>query len=397
MAAILAGHTARHRGVLGFRSDAGIGFMHAPADPNSDGWISFRQSSDGRYELIDADRFVLPRDLKSGDRGIDPCAIGYFPPHVKSVLGAGDLGALETPEAFSKPTEFDEVLLLLTQPTPPAALAAKGKFDTDLKRLRKLEEEMARNTCQWKEAFGTKSPADEEKDRNLLADYMAAHYAEVLFLKAKHGDPIAAERLLSLVMLLIKKLDELGKSSPATVEALQKWNIRWPRLVGNHPFYRTQADPPQKLGSGYPFKINSGNRWNPESPITKVAVHLILYVTRLQSAAKRFMDGNANKVVKFEQSLCNLLPLGDLQDNAPAWWEEAWLHFTARYPHPEDDWLFRQWVQGETHKKSPGRIRERIRSKLRDAFLSVSGYSKFNLRNSDDESPNKAGKPRCLK
>jgi|GEM_PF-5616598 len=395
MAAILAGRTARHRGVLGFRSDAGIGFMHAPADPNSDGWISFRQSPDGLYELIDADRFVLPRDMKSGDRAIDPCAIGYFPPHVKPEMGAGDLGALATPEAFSKPA-LPEAFLLLSE-SNPGLLAAKGKFDTDLKRLRKLEEEMAKNACQWKEAFGIKSEADKEKDRNLVADYMAAHYADVLFQKAKRGDPIAAERFLSLVMLLIKKLDELGKSSPSTAKALQKWNIRWPRLVSNHPFYRTQADPPQRLGSGYPFEIDSSTRWNPESPITRVAVHLILYVTRLQSAAKRFMAGNANKVVKFEQSLCNLLPLGDLQDNAPAWWEEAWLHFTARYPHPEDDWLFRQWVQGETHKKSPGRIRERIRSKLRDAFLSVSGYSKFNLRRSDDESPNNSGKPRCLK
>ena len=351
--------------------------MHAPADPNSDGWISFRQSPDGLYELIDADRFVLPRDLKSGDRGIDPCAIGYFPPHVKSVLGAGDLGALETPEAFSKPTEFDEVLLLLTQPTPPAVLAAQGKFDTDLKRLQKLEEERARNTCQWKEAFVTKTPADEEKDRNLLADYMAAHYAEVLFLKAKHGDPIAAERLLSLVMLLIKKLDELEKLSPSTVKVLQNWNIRWPRLVSNHPFYRTQADPPEKLGSGYVVPISSSSRWDPESPIAQVALHLIQYLLRLRQALEQFQGTVDSASVRFTKPMHRLLQLGELQTTAPAWWEEAWLHFTASYPKPETDSLFRRWVQGETHKKSPGRIRERIRFKLQNAFISVSGYRKL--------------------
>jgi hypothetical protein len=80
-------HFFTSRGMLGVRSDARIGRMHAPADPNSDGWISFQQSPDGRYELIEADRFVIPRDMKSGDRAIDPCAIAYFPPHVKSALG----------------------------------------------------------------------------------------------------------------------------------------------------------------------------------------------------------------------------------------------------------------------------------------------------------------------
>lgn len=375
MAAILAGHTARHRGVLGFRSDAGIGFMHAPADPNSDGWISFRQSSDGRYELIDADRFVLPRDLKSGDRGIDPCAIGYFPPHVKPEMGAGDLGALATPEAFSKPA-LPEAFLLLSE-SNPGLLAAKGKFDTDLKRLRKLEEERAKNACQWKEAFGIKSEADKEEDRNLVADYMAAHYAEVLFLKAKHGDPIAAERFLSLVMLLIKKLDELGKSSPSTVEALQKWNIRWPRLVSNHPFYRTQADPPEKLGSGYVVPISSSSRWDPESPIAQVALHLIQYLLRLRQALEQFQGTVDSASVRFTEPMRRLLQLGELQTTAPAWWEEAWLHFTASYPKPETDSLFRRWVQGETHKKSPGRIRERIRFKLQNAFISVSGYRKL--------------------
>lgn len=352
--------------------------MHAPADPNSDGWISFQQSPDGRYELIDADRFVLPRDIKSGDRAIDPCAIGYFPPHVKSELGAGDLGALATPEAFNKPT-FPEAFLLLSE-SNPGLLAAKGKFDTDLKRLRKLEEERAKNACQWKEAFGIKTEADKEEDRNLVADYMAAHYAEVLFLKAEQGDPTAAERFLSLVVLLIKKLDELEKSSPSTVATLQRWNIRWPRLVSNHPFYRAQAFPPEDLGSGYPFKVNPSCRWDPESPITQVAVHLILYLTRLRQALERFRATGNNATAKFAEPMHRLLQLGDLQENAPDWWEEAWLHVTARYPKPEEDWIFRRWVQGETHKRSPGRVRERIRSKLRDTFLSVSGYRKLHPR-----------------
>jgi hypothetical protein len=198
--------------------------------------------------------------------------------------------------------------------------------------------------------------------------------------KAKQGDPVAAERFLSLVMLLIKKLDELGKSSPSTIAALQQWNIRWPRLVSNHPLYRTQAAPPDDLGGGYPFQISSSSRWNPESPITQVAVHLILYLARLRLALKRFQATGSNASAKFSEPMHRLLQLGDLQENAPSWWDEAWLHFTASYPKPNDDWLFRRWVQGETHKKSPGKVRERIRSKLRDAFLSVSGYSKLHPR-----------------
>lgn len=349
--------------------------MHTPAEPNSDGWISFQPSPDGRYDLVDADRFVLPHDMKSGDRAIDPCAIGYFPPHVKAVSEVGDLGALEVIcNAFYSDASFFRVLRF------PGILAQKGKFDTDLKRLHQLEQDRLKTKCELLEAFGIKTKEEEQAERDNRADYTAAQCADVLFSKAKQGDPIAAERLLSLVILLTRMLDQLDGSPKSPLAELQKWNIRWPRLVSNHPFYRTDAAPPEKLGAGYPFQINSSSRWDPENPITQVAVHLIVYLTRLRQALKRFKETAVGGAATFTEPMHRLLQLGNLQENAPAWWEEAWGHFTESYPKPEEETFFQRWVQGESHKKSPGRIRERIRSKLRDTFLSVSGYSKLHPR-----------------
>jgi hypothetical protein len=192
----------------------------------------------------------------------------------------------------------------------------------------------------------------------------------------RQGDVRAAQRYLEILTVLIEQLQHLEKDAPEAFHELLRWRIRWPAFLSKHPHYNNLGSLPAKLAHGYPFILDGACRWDPENDITRVAIHLLLYVYRMQLALKGFCGETRVGRSGLDPKLTAFLDLGELPDAAPDWWEVAYLAFLETYPHPENGGRFSNWVTGKSHTRSPGRKRERIREKLRDGFFSVAGHNK---------------------
>ena len=350
--------------------------MCTPAEPNSDGWTSFELTPERLYDLVPSDCFLLPEDAQGDHRALHPAAISYFPSQIKGKRDSGDAGLIDA-IMISRKWAVEDFLAgrtkdfnvswsawcALVEEIQLSVKATRGHFDHELRQI-------SQKHCE----FANILAPIQDRGRNLMREnpeYAIAIYAQRLWDEIGRGSVHAARRYLEVLTVMVERLHQMATTSPKVFHELQRWHLRWPGLLSNHPYYARYSVPPKNLGHRYPFPIDQSCRWDPSSDISQVAIHLILYLHRLREALIKFCKANAVPPIQLGPNLRIILSLKDIQDEAPAWWEHAVAAFHATYPDPENQERFEAWVKASSHRKSPGRIRERIREKLRDAGSSL--------------------------
>lgn len=383
--------------------------MSTPTPLSDDDGTPFVKGADGLFYLTDRNQFLSPDDERDADDepADDPSSLNYFPRHLKlhpfwsqstvgMILNFGmqPIGCSQIdPERIA--SECEEEARNLRKETGGADTLPAGFA---------LAEEMELLARSWRQAMEGSSP-------ELSGLVEAKTKAAILWLQLAHrlhedavkgGDSVSAESALGdledrltwqigwlcrlveagdhgasdFYLELLTAMIELIRRNGASFEPLMRLSLRWPALVSRHPFYARHNIPPEGLGLDYPFAAHEGSRWTPDNPLTLVAIHLFLYTHRLNQQAVKFLQSHGLGNDALEGRLRPAATLGALPASAPEWWSFAREAFLTTYPAPETNEQFRDWVTGESHQKSPGRVRARILEKLRDAFFSVAGHNK---------------------
>ena len=197
-----------------------------------------------------------------------------------------------------------------------------------------------------------------------------------LFRQIKQGNHEAADLYLDLVMMMIHELNRLQETAPDIYRQLLCWRVRWPGILSNHPYFADHAMAPRELGHGYPFEVDPTCRWDPAMDSRYVAMRLIMYIQRLREIIGHYSKDTLASRKTLAPLLRDALALGELRDDTLRWWEFGYARFLDAYNRPEEVERFSRWITAASHRKSPGRIRARIRDKLYEAFASIASYRK---------------------
>ena len=384
--------------------------MSTTAEPNGDDGNPFVKGANGLFHLTDRNQFLSREDDRDSDDepSDDPGTLNYFPRHLalypfwyQTQIGmALTFGTQPTndrqihPEAIAKGCEEEAQRLRQNETRGadviPGAIALADEMDQIAGTWRKV---MEGNSPEIRSLVESKATAaglwlqlahhlhveavkngDSETAQSALGDFEDRLTWQIgwLWSLVAGGDPGAPDLYLELLTGMIEQLRRNEKS----FEPLMRLSLRWPALVSRHPFYARHNVPPEGLGSDFPFVAHEGSRWNPNSTLTLVAIHLLLYTHRLNQQAVKFLRTQGLTVMDLDERLRPAVTLDDLPEAAPQWWEFSREAFLSSYPAPEKCEQFADWVTGESHRKSPGRVRARILEKLRDAFFSVAGHNK---------------------
>jgi len=103
------------------------------------------------------------------------------------------------------------------------------------------------------------------------------------------GNLEAGDLIIDIITVMIEQINHLEDRHPQAFTDLIRWKIRWPGLLCKHPFYQLHSKPPKGLAHGYPFEIHESKKWDPQSAVTQTAMHLLIYLYRLQQTVKDCM------------------------------------------------------------------------------------------------------------
>lgn len=378
--------------------------MPLPTEPNSDGWISFHRSGKGPFTLAETCAFRLPEDAAVDDRIGDAAGINLFPQELAVELNYGDLN--EHLDVFVGPQRpedqaqsFEALAAKLSLPPASGDLGVGSEASKDGRDDQSLAREEFQKIAQiWRQiADGTISDESEALIRTRLnlfsawaqladrllddADIRAAERVrqDVQRLRQRlvEGKPEVGDLYFDLITTLVHQMNRLRETNEDLVDRMVRWRVRWPALTAGHPSFRRYDEPPESLGSGYPFRMDKGSRWQPQKDHDQVALHLAFFIHRLKKALTRFAKEHQQAAKAFHPNLQRVLALGTLPEAVMEWWEVAEGHFLEAYPEPELNPRFQDWLTAPSHRKSPKEMRRRILERLQQSFVSVLGGNKL--------------------
>lgn len=371
-----------------------------PAEPNSDHWISFHRSGKGRFTLAETCAFRLPEDTAVDDRVWDAAGINLFPKELAVDVSWADLNGhydafvqAKAPEEEAKAYEARAAQAAqrpassTSTDASDAGLATKDDRDFASEEFRKISKiwgEIAANEVSEESMALVRTRLNMTCAWALLADRLlddAASRAveriqqdvQRLLQRMSEGKEEVGDMYFDLITTLIHQMNNLRETQGEMVDRMVRWRVRWPALTAAHPPFRRYQDPPKSLGSGYPFRMDSGSRWDPALDAGQVALHLAFFMDRLKQAVTKFAKDGRHPPTRFHQSLQDVLALKALPKSATDWWEPAKWHFLKEYPEPESNPRFDAWLTSPDHRKSPKEMRRRILERLGQTFTSVLG------------------------
>lgn len=374
-----------------------------PAEPNSDQWISFHRTGKGRFTLAETCAFRLPEDAAADDRVWDAAGINLFPQELEVNVTAEDRNQHHDAFIQAKPPEEEarEYATLAARVADSSAAIKSSDLPDD--SMAKNDRDFAREEFQKIAQVWREIAANEVTEESLalvrtrlnlthawtlLADQLLEDAetraverikqdVQRLLHSMEGGKEWVGDMYFDLITTLIHQMNNLRETKGEMVDRMVRWRVRWPALTATHPPFRRYQDPPKSLGSGYPFRMDGGSRWDPALDAGQVALHLAFFMHRLKQAVTKFAKDGRHPPTRFHQSLQDVLALKASWESAADWWEPAKWHFLKEYPEPESNPRFDAWLTSPDHRKSPKEMRRRILDRLRQTFVSVLNVKKL--------------------
>lgn len=167
----------------------------------------------------------------------------------------------------------------------------------------------------------------------------------------------------------IRLLERLRELRPNDVKEVMSYFTSWPVIRSSHPFFDTknQKELLKQLGTKLEFRIDEEARWVPQSYSSRIALELYEHVKRVRSDVHRRKEA-IQPLLSARAANLQLFASGKA---AEQWWEVAWEFLVDAY-EPVTTPELRSLIPN-SQVKTPGRIKAKIREKLRSAFIHLPG------------------------
>lgn len=214
---------------------------------------------------------------------------------------------------------------------------------------------------------------DTQEAVNILLAKIASYLKLVISL-ADMGNLSGMIGVSEVASRTVDNLNRIASSKPRSVQVIAHLRERWPVQMSLHPKlcddYKSLLKAIE-LGRALHKDFSPGARWVRDE-VGKIAEDLLTFMSNFRKAYIHLDPCYAN--LGKEAAL-----LGEFEDKdaARAWWAVAEKVFLLTYPHPEALPEFAKLVTAASHRKSPGRIRQRFLSLLESRFISYAGKKSF--------------------
>jgi hypothetical protein len=223
-----------------------------------------------------------------------------------------------------------------------------------------------------------------------LSNVAAQNICELLG-NAAVGSRDAAEQCAKVLCFAVNVMNDLRLKHPKLFQSLVRQSDRWPVLKSTHPrFDDNESELMQDLGKGLTPFFDSSTKWNPQDPVTEVAIEIYEHVERMREKAKHFIWLGQKKPTKeWKQTLSEnpwiieLASLGKFDhDSAVIWWEHGRRFFDRTYPDPLKIFGLTQPrvkqsnarpVYAGTLSRPISHIKRDLKKEIKDKFISLAG------------------------
>jgi len=185
----------------------------------------------------------------------------------------------------------------------------------------------------------------------------ARHLIGEIARRARNGDAKALGAYTVLAIMMSEGLSQMMVADPEVFRPIARGEIRWPLMRSTHPL---NCDPDSllkdiHLGTGAELQIDNFSKWHPDRA-AQVAIHLMIHVKNLREHS-------------LSKSLIPLPPFS--KDSALDWWKSAEHCFDYSYRRPERVSGLAAIVTAQSKRKSPGRMRQKIKETIKARFLAM--------------------------
>ena len=223
-----------------------------------------------------------------------------------------------------------------------------------------------------------------------LGNAAAQNICELLG-NAAVGSRDAAEQCAKVLCFAVNVMNDLRLKHPKLFQSLVRQSDRWPVLKSTHPrFDDNEIALMQDLGKDLTPFFDSSTKWNPQDPVTKVAIEIYEHVERMREKAKHFIwQGQKKPTKEWKQTLAEnpwiseLASLGKFDhDSAVIWWEHGRRFFDRTYPDPLKIFGLTQTrvekskarpVYAGTLSRPISHIKRDLKKEIKDKFISLAG------------------------
>lgn len=190
---------------------------------------------------------------------------------------------------------------------------------------------------------------------------------------AEQGDNDSLQKLVQIVVPLVKLINEKAKENPDALGDVPQQLPFWPVLKSDHRDFDEDHGALLKalqVGKDFPLVIAEGARWTAQDAIGRWAIHLCHEIDIMQEGHAVDEDSEM-----WEQKLPDLKPFSAA--TWLTWWEVAQGLLQHEYVDVVEIPELNETVKSRADRKSPGRIRKRILQGLKNKFKSMAGENKL--------------------
>ncbi|MHC1765921.1 MAG: hypothetical protein AB9869_16755 [Verrucomicrobiia bacterium] len=220
-----------------------------------------------------------------------------------------------------------------------------------------------------KSALESVSALDAKNEVQLLA-CVAERALAALASKSRNGDGDALWHFASSAIMAAEGLSQITRANPKALVPVAQGHVRWPLMTSTHPFVSDKQSLLReiKLGSSYPWlQLDKYSKWKKDTA-SAIAFELVKYLdeARQDNLEIVFACGSVGRMRK-------VLPAFS-KETAEKWWLFAKDALLQSYPEPQNVPELASICTTPSRRKSKGRIKEAIVSKIRKRFFAMAAY-----------------------